>query len=53
MKHYAENLGTNVAAMIKVRQVFYPAICNLWSKSVIWLKKEFNHIILPNSPKVT
>lgn len=21
MKHYAENLGTNVAAMIKVRQV--------------------------------
>ena len=23
MKHYAENLGTNVAAMIKVRQVDY------------------------------
>ena len=23
MKHYADNLGTNVAAMIKVRQVDY------------------------------
>ena len=23
MKHYAENLGSNVAAMIKVRQVVY------------------------------
>ena len=27
MKHYAENLGSNVAAMIKVRQVDYPLLC--------------------------
>ena len=26
MKHYAENLGSNVAAMIKVRQVDYPLL---------------------------
>ena len=29
MKHYAENLGSNVAAMIKVRQVVYPSIVKL------------------------
>lgn len=29
MKHYAENLGSNVAAMIKVRQVDHPHIVKL------------------------
>lgn len=27
MKHYADNLGSNVAAMIKVRQVDCPLLC--------------------------
>lgn len=35
MKHYAENLGSNVAAMIKVRQVVYPSIVKLLSASPI------------------
>lgn len=35
MKHYAENLGSNVAAMIKVRQVDYPSIVKLLSASPI------------------